>query len=284
MFEARKEHLAEVSRSSLKAALSTVDLTKRRAALGASNTLDVLRVEGEASVSRSAVVSATETLIRAREALGTALGRAEAWGVTPDIQLDALAEDAKKNCHVESDILARSDVRAAQANLGATDRQVKAVDFAYLPTLDATSQFVVQTPVLGVNNRHESWTIGALLNWNIYDGGLRGGQRAFAVANQESARANLAEAKRNASLQVTQALRAVLVAEANLAVSAKTREIDAETARLSKISFLNGSGTSFDLVTTESNLRVAEVDLAVKEFDVMQAKIAALLALSSCSI
>ena len=79
-------------------------------------------------------------------------------------------------------------------------------------------------------------------------------------------------------------LRAVKVAEANLAVSAKTREIDAETARLSKISFLNGSGTSFDLVTTEAALRVAEVDLAVKEFDVMQAKIAALLALSSCQI
>jgi outer membrane protein TolC len=70
------ERLAEVSRSSLKAALSTVDLTKRRAALGASNTLDVLRVEGEASLSRSQVVASTETLIRAREALGSTLGTA----------------------------------------------------------------------------------------------------------------------------------------------------------------------------------------------------------------
>ena len=38
------------------------------------------------------------------------------------------------------------------------------------------------------------------------------------------------------------------------------------------------------LPVTETALRVAEVDLAVKEFDVLQAKIAALLALSSCSI
>ncbi|HEY1535578.1 MAG TPA: TolC family protein, partial [Polyangiaceae bacterium] len=80
------------------------------------------------------------------------------------------------------------------------------------------------------------------------------------------------------------ALRNVQVADANLAVSAKTREIDAETARLSKIQFLNGSGTSFDLVTTEANLRVAEADLAVKEFEVMQAKIEALLALSTCKL
>jgi outer membrane protein TolC len=278
------ERLAEVSRQSLKAALATVDLTKRRAALGASNTLDVLRVEGEASLSRSQVVAATESLIRAREALGTALGTSEAWGVTPDIQLDALASDAQKNCHVDNDILTRTDVRAAQANLGLAERGVTSVDYAYLPTLDGVSTFSLVDPRSAINNRHETWTIGAVLNWNIYDGGLRSGQRDLALADREAARANLAEAKRNASLQVTQALRAVKVAEANLAVSAKTREIDAETARLSKISFLNGSGTSFDLVTTEANLRVAEVDLAVKEFDVTQAKIAALLALASCDI
>ena len=278
------ERLAEVSRSSLKAALATVDLTKRRAALGASNTLDVLRVEGEASVSRAAVVSATESLIEAREALGTALGTSEAWGVTTDIQLDALGTDAQKNCHIEKDILSRSDVRAARANLGVADRGVKAIDYAYLPTVDAQSVFSLVSPVSGINDRHETWTIGGLLTWNIYDGGLRGGLRESAVASADAARANLAEAKRAASLQVIQATRAVQVAEANLAVSAKTREIDAETLRLSKISFLNGSGTSFDLVTTEAALRVAEVDLAVKEFDVLQAKIAALLALSTCNI
>jgi hypothetical protein len=37
-------------------------------------------------------------------------------------------------------------------------------------------------------------------------------------------------------------------------------------------------------VTTESQLRVAEADLAVREFDVMQAKIAAILAMASCNL
>lgn len=278
------ERLAEVSRSSLKAALSTVDLTKRRAALGASNTLDVLRVEGEASLSRAQVVQSTEALIRAREALGTALGSAEPWGVTPDIQVDSLAADAQRSCQHETDITARTDVRAANANLGVAERQLKGIDYSYLPTVDGLSTFTVLTPASGINNRHETWTIGGVLNWNIYDGGLRGGQRSAAKASVDAARANLAESKRNASLEVAQAMRLVQVAEANLAVAAKTREIGAETARLSKISFLNGSGTSFDLVTTESQLRVAEADLAVKEFDVMQAKIAALLALSTCKL
>ena len=278
------ERLAEVSRSSLKAALSTVDLTKRRAALGASNTLDVLRVEGEASLSRAQVVQSTESLTRAREALGTALGSAEPWGVTADIQVDSLSADAQRSCQRETNITARTDVRAANANLGVAERQLKSIDYAYLPTVDGVSVFTVLTPESGINNRHETWTIGGVLNWNIYDGGLRGGQRTSAKANVDAARATLEERKRNASLEVSQALRAVQVAEANLEVAAKTREINAETARLSKIQFLNGGGTSFDLVTTESQLRVSEADLAVKEFDVMQAKIAALLALSTCKL
>ncbi|HEY1536186.1 MAG TPA: TolC family protein, partial [Polyangiaceae bacterium] len=206
------ERLAEVSRSSLKAALSTVDLTKRRAALGASNTLDVLRVEGEASLSRAQVVSATESLIRAREALGTALGSPEAWGVAPDIHVDALAADAEQSCQQETDILARTDVRAARANVGVAERQLKGIDYAYLPTVDATSTFTVLTPVSGINNRHETWTIGGVLNWNIYDGGLRGGQRSTAKAQVDIATATFEDTKRNASLQVTQALRNVQVA------------------------------------------------------------------------
>ena len=278
------ERLAEVARSSLKAALATVDLTKRRAALGASNTLDVLRVEGEASLSRSQVVTTNEAVIRAREALGSALGSPQEWGVTPDIQVDALVADAQRSCRQENDVEARTDVRAAKANVGVAERRLKGIDYTYLPTVDAVSSLDVYSPVSGINDRHETWSIGGILKWNLYDGGLRGGLRDSAKATVDAAQADLAEAKRAASLQVTQALRQVQVAEANLAVSSKTREIDSETARLTKISFLNGSGTSFDLVTSEAQLRVAEADLAVKEFDVMQAKIAALLALSTCRL
>jgi outer membrane protein TolC len=85
-------------------------------------------------------------------------------------------------------------------------------------------------------------------------------------------------------MEITQATRAVAVAQQNLAVSVRAREIAAETARLSKVAYLNGSGTSFDLVDTARRLREAELDLAIKEFEVLRAKIAALLALSSCNV
>ena len=79
-------------------------------------------------------------------------------------------------------------------------------------------------------------------------------------------------------------MRGVTVAEANLAVSARTREIAQQTARLTRIAYLNGTGTSFDLVDSARSLREAELDSAIKEFEVLRAKIAALLALATCQV
>ena len=71
---------------------------------------------------------------------------------------------------------------------------------------------------------------------------------------------------------------------ARLVVSAKSRDIAAESARLSKVAFVNGSGTSFDLVDTARRQREAEIDLAIKEFEVVRAKIASFLAEANCGL
>jgi outer membrane protein TolC len=277
------ERLAEVSRVNLKGALSTLDLNKRRASLGASSALDVLRAEQEVQSARGQVVTADEGLLQAREALGLALGTSDGWGVNPDIHLDSLADDARASCKAEPDVTHRSDVRASRENLKITERQKGSVDWAFWPTLDAVSGFQATAQPLP-NRYYASWYVGANLNWTIYDGGLRYGQKDEAVANERVAREQLNDTQRRAQLQVTQAFRGVQVAELNLSVAVKAREIAAETARLARVAFMNGSGTSFDLVDTASRLRQAELDLAVKQFQVLRARIAALLALASCDV
>jgi outer membrane protein TolC len=277
------ERLAEVSRVSLESVLSTLDLTKRRSALGAASTIDVLRIEQEVSLSRSQVVSANDGVLRAREALGAALGSAEPFGVTPTIRLDELANDAKSSCR-PADVLARADVRAAEASVSVAKRNESGVTNTYWPTVDAVSSLTYWSPVSAINNEHVTWSVGGVLNWTLYDGGLRYGTREQRTAETRIATEQLTEAKRRARLEVTQAFRAVRSSEATLAVAAKTREIAAETARLTKVAYLNGSGTSFDLVDTARRLREAELDYTVKEFEVLRAKIAALLALATCDV
>jgi outer membrane protein TolC len=277
------ERLAEVSRVSLESVLSTLDLTKRRAALGAASTIDVLRIEQEVSLSRSQVVAANDGVLRARENLGSVLGSAEPYGVTPAIRHDELATDAKSSCR-PADVTARADVRAAEASVGVAKHSEDGVSKTYWPTIDAVSSLTYWSPVSAINNEHVTWSVGGVLNWTLYDGGLRYGTREQRAAETRIASEQLTEARRQARLEVTQAYRAVRSTEATLAVAAKTREIAAETARLTKVAYLNGSGTSFDLVDTARRLREAELDYTVKEFEVLRAKIAALLALATCDV
>jgi outer membrane protein TolC len=277
------ERLADVTKESLRNALSTLELNRRRSALGASSALDVLRSEQDVQIARAQVVTADETLLRARESLGLALGFPEGWGVNPDVRLDALAADARATCTQENDVNKRSDVRAATANAQIAQRAKGSVGWAFWPTLNAQS--VLQAQNVEYQTGHNvSWTIGANLQWLLYDGGLRYGQRDEAEANARIAREQLSDTQRKAALDVTQSLRSVTVAETSVAVSTKGRDVAAETARLARVAFINGSGTSFDLVDTASKLRQAEIDLTVKQFNLLQAKVAALLALANCNI
>ena len=282
------ERLADVTRESLKDALATLDLTKRRATLGASSSLDVLRAAGEVETARAQVVTADETLRRARESLGLTLGYPEAWGVNTDVKLDDLAADARASCRTEKDVSQRADVRAAAANLRIAQRAKGSVDWAYWPTVNAYSQFSYVDPLYGTPpgapHSSQSLTVGLNLNWTIYDGGLRGGQRSEAIANERIATETLTAAQRSAQLDVIQAFRGVNVAEEQLTVSTRARDVAAETARLARVAFINGSGTSFDLVDTASKQRQAELDLTVKQFQVLQSRVAALLALANCDV
>ena len=70
----------------------------------------------------------------------------------------------------------------------------------------------------------------------------------------------------------------------SLNVAKKSRDLAADVERLSRTSFEVGAGTSFDLVDASRRLREAELTLAVRELDLVQAKIAALLASSNCTL
>lgn len=278
------ERLAEVTRVSLRSNLSVLDLTQRRARLGAASAVDVLRAEQEVVSNRADVVQADESVRRSREALGLALGFPEAWGVTPDIKVDGLVGDARALCTPITDTSQRADVRAAQLDVEVAQRTAKSSSYAYAPTLDLVSDLTYTNQDVTNNGRPVQWSIGAVLSIPIFDGGRLAAERRIGWAGAEQARQQLTETSRQAHLEVVQAQRAVEVAIANYEVSRNARAIAEESARLSRIAFMHGTGTSFDLVESARRLRLAELDLAVREFEVLRARITALLALSNCSL
>lgn len=276
------ERLAEVSRVSLRSNLSTLDLTQRRTRLGAASSVDVLRAEQEVASNRSDVVQADESVRRAREALGMALGFPEGWGVAPHIKVDGLAADAQSVCSPISDPDQRSDVRAAKLNVDVSERAAEGVKLGNAPTLDVVSDFSYTTDPRSA--RPVLWSIGAVLTVPIYDGGRLGSERDINVASATIARQQLTDATRRARLEAVQAQRSIEVAESTFVVSRQARDIAEESSRLARIAFVHGTGTSFDLVESARRQRLAEIDVTIKEFEVVRARIAALLALSNCSL
>jgi len=279
------ERLVEVSQNSLSSSLSTLKLTEQRLELGAGKIGDVLRVKQEVSESKGQVIATREALLRARENLGAALGSPEPYGVSSDMRLDDLANDAVRSCIRGTSTESRPDVTLARAAVGVAQRNVKAIDYSFVPTVDLLSALTYWSDTrVSPGEKHVTWTLGGLITWQIYDGGLRYGMRRSRTADLEIARQTLTDTRRDAAIEVSRAIRDVGVAEANLEVAEESRKNAVETSRWSRIAFTNGTETSLDLVDAARQERAAEVNYALKEFEVLQAKIAALLALATCQL
>jgi outer membrane protein TolC len=275
------ERVAEISRVGLRSSLERLDLAQRKARLGDGTRLDVLRVQQDVSAARGTLIAGDEALRKAREALGLALGSSEGFGVPPTISLDEMEQSLKSSCSAAS-VEKRADVAQARNDLEIAQRQITDVKLAFSPTaLIATTASISNQEDL--NQRNTAWRIEGVLSIPIWEGGARYGALRVARAGAEQAKLRLDAAMRGATLESNQALRVAGVAEQARQVAEQNRDLAREAARLSERAFAAGVGTSFDLVDSGRREREAELDLTVREFELIKAKIAALLASANCA-
>jgi len=279
------ERLAEVSRVSLGAALETLELTRRRAILGVGVTIDVLRAEQEVARSRDQVVEANESVRSARDALGLALGLSEAVGVEPDLNLDAFKKDAAATCKREDSPDKRADLLVATAAEHIGERNVSRTIRDYFPTLSFGSTLSYNAfSRFSPNGTNTTWTIGAVLNYSLYDGGLRYGNRRARSAELENLKLQRIDLRRRVEVEVRKAERLVTKVNQALGIAREKQESAQKAARLAEFKFTSGSGSAFDLVDAVRSQREAELDVIVKEFQLVRAQVAAFLALATCDI
>lgn len=277
------ERVAEINRVGLRSALERLELTKRKKRLGSGTDLDIVRAEQDATSARGTLVSGDENLRKAREQLGQVFNSSDAYGVPASFSINDIEQALKSACRPEKPEN-RADVLVAKNDLAIAERGVTDVKLAYAPTASVSSTLAVTSNTNVLNPNAGSWSISAVLSIPIWDGGARYGQAKIASVQVEEAKLRVQDATVGASIEGTQAQRAVTVADQSRAISERTRDLARETARLSQIAFESGAGTSLDLVDSGRTLRQAELDLALKELEVVRAKIAALLALSACTL
>ena len=276
------ERISELNRSGLRSALERLSLARQKQALGAATGLDVVRAQQDVAVSRATLVAGDETARQSRESLGLALGFAEPISVQRGVSLDGLEVTARAICRPVQ-LEERSDFQIAHANIEVADRQVKDVKTQFLPTINLGSTLSATTLDTGPGP-NPTWSIQGLLNVPIWDGGARYGALRDANAVADEARLRLEGLRRTATVQLSQADRNVRVTEEKRKVAEETRDLARTTDDLTRRGYLEGRGTSLELVTAASALRDAEINLALREFDLIQARLLAILQLAACDL
>ncbi|XXF76185.1 TolC family protein [Myxococcaceae bacterium GXIMD 01537] len=275
------ERAAEINRVGLRQALERAALTQRSFELGASNQLDVVRVNQDVEVAREALVSGDEQLRRAREALGLALGFDGATGVSPSLNLQGLVERTRDVCAPLETVTERPDLLAARAQLESARESRKQASAGYLPTVGLTSNLNAYTTDPGPG-RFSTWNISAVLSLPLWEGGLRSGMVRERQGLEQQAAETLERARRDVEVEVARARRSVEVAESLVKTATASQTLAQRTDQLTRRAFEVGRGSSLELVQSAAALRRAELTLALREFELVQARLDAFLTEARC--
>lgn len=275
------ERVAELNRVGLQNALTRLELTSRRNALGGATGLDVIRARQDVETTRATLVAGDESLRQAREALGLALGIPGQVGVPPQVDLNGLEAHAIASCKRAPKVEDRPDVAALRSRIELAQRAHNDVKYQFSPQVNLQSQVATTTIDTGAAPT-TTWNLQAVLTVPIWDGGARYGNLRDTEAQELQAVQRFEAARRQAQVQVEQASRGVSVAVDRRKVSLQARELAFETDRLTRAAYTEGRGTSLELVAAAQALREAEINLAVREFELVRARVLAVLSLASC--
>ena len=276
------ERVAELNRLGLRQALERAQLTERTAQLGAATQLDVVRVRQDVEVARGTLISGDEQVLRTREALGLALGFDEQVGVQPAFALQGLEQQARGQCSPLSSPAERQDLVAARENLSSARASKGQARAGYLPTLGLTSSLFGYTADPGFG-RVATWNIAAVLSVPIWEGGAREGLVRERAGIETQAAESLESTRRQVSFEVARARRGVAVSESLLKSAREARALAERTDQLTRRSFEIGRASSLELVQTAAALRQADITLATREFELVQARLDAVLTEATCN-
>lgn len=274
------EREAEINRVGLRVALEQLHIATRKQSLGVANGLDVVRGQQNAANARATLVTGDESLRQAREALGLALGVPEEIGVAPNINIDGLARSTMGSCHVVP-LDERADIAAARTKLEVAKRNLRNVAFQFLPTVGMDSTLAGNNYGSG-GSPNPTWNVRGILSVPIWDGGARYGQLRNARAAEDIAAQQLEALHRQATIQVEQAQRQLIVAETSDTVARQQRDLAAQNDQMTQTAYMAGQGTSLELVTASEAHRQAELNLALQDFSVVKARVLAMLTLATC--
>lgn len=282
------ERVAAQNLVGLEAAGERMRLTERLVQLGRATEMDIARFAQDLHEAEANVVSANESLSQAREQLGQALGVAQPVAIADGFEVLALLSPTASGCVPLAELDQRPDLMAARARQRAAKLASNAASLAYLPEIRLGSQYVMSyAPTTAVAFDGEpdvlhTWTASANLVWTAFDGGARAAGVSGATADLRSSGADREANRIQAVTEVRRTNRLVTIARSNADIArrnvAAARKLDA----LSRKSLEFGTASALEVVDAARRLRVSEITLAVRDVELISARVRAHMAKAVC--
>jgi len=238
---------------------TNLTIAQRRLQGGTLLKTDVLDIEVRLAQAREDLVRARNANALAIRALRNLLGIEEG-----DF---TVADSAPRVASPESgDYSRRAELAAAAHRARAAEEHVRGAKSGYQPRLNAFGSLDYDYG-WKFEGEGTSYTAGALLQWDIWDGQLTRAKVQEARANLNSAREEQRKVRLALSLEAEQARLELEDANERLHVTAQAVETAAESTSLTRTRFDQGQAISTQLMDSETALIAARVRRAEAEAD-----------------
>jgi outer membrane protein TolC len=265
----RQRGIAQRNRETAKA---LEDYARARLDAGQGSRLNHVRAVQQRATADALVQVAELAVRRAQEALGVAVfaeGPVGARG-EPSLPPALVRED-------DAWLLDRPDVQLSRAELRARERIAADAWKSWLPTVTASFTPRYVTPA-GLFEPSKSWRAMFLLEVPLFDGSL-GAERSAKVADREIARLRLDGVRAEARSEQRTAQEGVRRSEAIVSSTREAAEAAAEALHITEIAYRAGATTNVEVVQAQQAARNGEIEAAVAEDRLRQARLDLLVAL-----
>ncbi len=262
------EELVRVADAQVRRAQQQLQISVEKLHAGSATRSDSLRSTVEYGNARIALLQAQGALASAQADLGRQIGVNAPVRAVPDTALPAMPDTADLR---RTAISSSPSVQTAEAGARAARALVWSTRSQYWPSLVVSysnNRQGIGSPNFPLFNNYPetfSWRFG--LSWTLFNGFTREANQVTASVNRDNAEAQAANVRSQVNALVTQQLAALNTAVAQMTIARDNLAAATEDLRVQNERYRVGAATILDLLTSQSALTQAEVNVIQVRFN-----------------
>ncbi len=267
----RRDSEVNIENAAIEDAQQTLKDAQLLEQAGLGTRFDVLRAEVELAQAQQRLNLAKANQNIARRDLATTLSLGQKVALKT---ADAIAEAGTWKFSLAETIVQayknRAELEQFLLQREISDENKKIALSAIIPNVGAFAQYSFDEEFDDEIDSTNGYTVGARLQWQIYDGGAARAQARQAETDKEIAETGFANQRQDIRFQVEQAYFALQSNKQNIGTATKAVELAEESLRLARLRFQAGVGTQTEVIDAQTQLTAARGDLLTAIIDYNQ--------------